>query len=214
MAVDAELRNDTWLECVTYSCPPVRRKSLHDFVGSTGVAVVASGESVVVANLGDSRAIFIKQDEVKFATNDHTVASKEERARVLKAKGTIRKGMIVTTEFRQNGWGQKHLAMTRAFGDFGFKSKRRLSSKGPVLLSEPEVSSIESLDTYDFFVVASDGLWSVMSNDDVAEFVKQGLSGPDCNVASCCRDLFKECLHVRKTKDNLTIIIVKISKPQ
>lgn len=52
--------------------------------------------------------------------------------------------------------------MTRAFGDYSIKEH---------LSVEPDIWDNILTDDDDFFVVASDGLWNVMSNDEAVEHV-------------------------------------------
>ena len=90
-----------------------------------------------------------------------TQVNPAERERIQNAGGTV---MIQ----RVNG----SLAVSRALGDYEYK---QVEGKGPceqLVSPEPEVSIIDRDREGDQFVVlACDGIWDVMSNEELAEFV-------------------------------------------
>ena len=86
--------------------------------GATAVVMVLVGESIVVANLGDSRCVIQRsatspppaQAGAAFATVDHKPSSVDETARIEAAGGTV-------VGNRVNGL----LGVSRALGDFEMK---------------------------------------------------------------------------------------------
>lgn len=94
------------------------------------------------------------------------------------------------------------LAPLRAFGDAKFKwSKEKqekvFNEKGiksfseakefltpPYLTAEPEVTSYQLQRTDKFLILATDGLWDMLSNEEAVEFVKDNLQkhNPDYNI--------------------------------
>nr|XP_016462522.1 PREDICTED: probable protein phosphatase 2C 28 isoform X3 [Nicotiana tabacum] len=113
--------------------------------GSTAVtAILIDQKLLVVANVGDSRAVLIQRGKVKQITVDHEPEKKEERDLVESKGGFVIKmpGNVPRVD------GQ--LAMTRAFGDAKLKDH---------ITVEPNVT-IEKIDKdTDFIILASDGLW-------------------------------------------------------
>lgn len=68
------------------------------------------------------------------------------------------------------------LAVSRALGDYEYKSN---SERGPceqLVSPEPEVTALEKSDNDEFAVLACDGVWDVMTNEEVTELQ---LSPPD-----------------------------------
>lgn len=70
-------------------------------------------------------------------------------------------------------WSQVNgsLAVSRALGDYEYKAN---SERGPceqLVSPEPEVTALEKSDRDEFAVLACDGVWDVMSNEEVTTSV-------------------------------------------
>jgi len=161
--------------------------------GSTACFAVLSGQRVSLANVGDSRAILgWREDSTdlgkggrwvgKALTLDSTTQRPEERTRI---SGRI--------DGDGNVWnGPVGIAMTRALGD------SVMSSVG--VTAEPEVTSIDlasaSLEGVDgdartkssprFVLLATDGVWGVLSDAEAACIVGSALDAAD--RAGVCSD--------------------------
>jgi serine/threonine protein phosphatase PrpC len=136
-----------------------------DKSGSTAVACLISPTHVYLINCGDSRAIFVSNNQVVLNTTDHKPINPNERERIQNAGGSV---MIQ----RVNG----SLAVSRALGDFEYKS---VEGRGPceqLVSPEPEIYVRERCNDKDEFVVlACDGIWDVMTNEDLKEFIHSRL---------------------------------------
>ena len=135
-----------------------------DKSGSTAVACLISPTHVYLINCGDSRAILISNNQVTLNTLDHKPVNPNERERIQNAGGSV---MIQ----RVNG----SLAVSRALGDYEYKC---VSGRGPceqLVSPEPEVYSCERTDKDEFVVLACDGSWDVLSNEDLKEFIHSRL---------------------------------------
>ncbi|XP_020589664.1 probable protein phosphatase 2C 62 [Phalaenopsis equestris] len=155
--------------------------------GSTAVtAILIDGSKLVVANLGDSRAIICKNGTAKQLSIDHEPS--EEREIIEKKGGFVSK--IPGDVPRVDG----QLAVARAFGDRSLKVH---------LSSEPYVNEEIIDDETDYLVLASDGLWKVMSNQEVIDAIK-GIKDPQ----AAAKHLTEEAL-IRKSKDDISCIVVK-----
>jgi serine/threonine protein phosphatase PrpC len=84
-----------------------------NFVGATANVVLYAKGFLYVANLGDSKCLLQREDEVIELSQDHLPYNVQEWERIEKAGG------FVDEKGRLNGT----LAMSRAFGDFEFKSE-------------------------------------------------------------------------------------------
>eukprot|EP00292_Cryptomonas_paramecium_P009031 CAMPEP_0113725206 /NCGR_PEP_ID=MMETSP0038_2-20120614/39589_1 /TAXON_ID=2898 /ORGANISM="Cryptomonas paramecium" /LENGTH=252 /DNA_ID=CAMNT_0000655359 /DNA_START=38 /DNA_END=793 /DNA_ORIENTATION=+ /assembly_acc=CAM_ASM_000170 len=125
------------------------REGLSD--GCTVTTAFLSGIELYVANAGDSRTIICRGTNAVPMSLDHKPDRPSERRRIIQAGGHV----TVIGCARVNGV----LATSRGFGDR--ELKRYVSA-------EPEIQhrTLEKGD--DFLVLASDGLWDVMTNSDVA----------------------------------------------
>ncbi|CAN1230901.1 Probable protein phosphatase 2C 58 [Linum perenne] len=147
--------------------------------GSTAVtAILINGEKLVVANVGDSRAVICKNGVAKQLSVDHE-PSKEKR--MIESRGDVP---------RVDG----QLAVARAFGDRSLKVH---------LSSEPDVSEESVDDEAEFLILASDGVWKVMSNQEAVDSIK---TVKDAKTAA--HQLIEEAL-ARKSKDDISCIVVR-----
>ncbi|KAG8093380.1 hypothetical protein GUJ93_ZPchr0012g21078 [Zizania palustris] len=154
--VDEELRQHSGIDCI---CS-----------GTTAVTVVRQGDHLIIANLGDSRAVLCTWDskDRPFAvqlTTDLKPDLPSEAERILSCKGRV---FAMDDEPNvQRLWlpdqDAPGLAMTRAFGDFCLKSHG--------LICTPEVYYRKLSEKDEFLVLASDGIWDVLSNKEVMKIV-------------------------------------------
>ncbi|XP_057796503.1 probable protein phosphatase 2C 52 [Salvia miltiorrhiza] len=155
-SMDKELRSHPNLDCF---CS-----------GSTAVSVIKQGQNLFIGNIGDSRAILGSKD-----SNDSMVAIQltvdlkpdlpKEAERIKRCKGRV--FALQDEPEVQRVWlpfdDAPGLAMARAFGDFCLKEYG--------VISIPEFSHRTLTDRDKFVVLASDGVWDVLSNEEVVEIV-------------------------------------------
>uniref|UniRef100_A0A0D6R417 protein-serine/threonine phosphatase n=1 Tax=Araucaria cunninghamii TaxID=56994 RepID=A0A0D6R417_ARACU len=155
--------------------------------GSTAVtAILIDGKRLIVANVGDSRAVICRGGTAHQLSIDHEPSIERKR---IESKGgfvTVLPGDVPRVD------GQ--LAVARAFGDKLLKAH---------LSSEPHVVE-ETVDSAtEFMILASDGLWKVMQNQDAVNLVR---NVKDPQVAAT--RLTEEALS-RKSKDDISCIVVR-----
>ncbi|XP_066382427.1 probable protein phosphatase 2C 30 [Miscanthus floridulus] len=127
-----------------------------DHVGSTAVVAVVGPRHLVVANCGDSRAVLCSGGAAIPLSDDHKPDRRDELERIDAAGGRV----IFWDGARVFGM----LAMSRAIGDSYLK---------PFVISDPEVRVVERKDGEDeFLILASDGLWDVVSNEVACKVVR------------------------------------------
>ncbi len=157
-------------------------KTGEDKSGSTAVCVLISPQHIFFANCGDSRAVLSRSKQCIFATADHKPINPEEKERIQKAGGSV---MIQ----RVNG----SLAVSRALGDFEYKN---VEGKGPceqLVSPEPEISVHERSDLDEFIILACDGIWDVMGNDELCDFVRNRLQ-ITTDLTAICNQVVDVCL--------------------
>ncbi|XP_076873007.1 protein phosphatase, Mg2+/Mn2+ dependent, 1Ab [Brachyhypopomus gauderio] len=172
------------------------RKHSADRSGSTAVGLMVSPSHFYFINCGDSRALLSRGERVHFFTQDHKPSNPLEKERIQNAGGAV---MIQ----RVNG----SLAVSRALGDFDYKC---VHGKGPteqLVSPEPEVYEIERADAEDEFVVlACDGIWDVMTNEELCDFVRSRLEVTE-DLERVCNDIVDTCLY-KGSRDNMSVILV------
>jgi len=129
--------------------------------GSTGCVVLVRKGSFWCANTGDSRAVIFHNGKAKPLSKDHKPNNPAEKRRIIKGGGTVD---FVLGVYRVNGC----LAVARAFGDAPLKPFG--------LTSMPDVVKYRRTPHEEFIIIASDGLFDVMSNEEACRFVKRNLN--------------------------------------
>lgn len=109
------------------------------------------------------------------------------------------------------------LGVSRAFGDYDYKSNTELSSIQQAVVCTPEIIIRERVDDEDMYLIlACDGIWDVMLNENVGTFVTRRVneemhklnSKSDGEVlASVGDDLLAVCLDAG-SRDNMSVLIV------
>ncbi|KAK8300542.1 hypothetical protein E1A91_D05G402800v1 [Gossypium mustelinum] len=133
---------------------------------------------LLIANVGDSRAVISKNGVAKQLSVDHEPASERESIE--------NRGGFVSNFPGDVACVDGQLAVARAFGDKILKKH---------LTSEPDVSTETIDDDTDLIILASDGLWKVMSNQEAVDAIK-GI-----------KDARSAAKHL--TEDDISIIVVK-----
>lgn len=138
--------------------------------GTTAVTIVKQGRDLVIGNVGDSRAVLGMRDKDNSLTAVQlTVDLKpnlpREAARIQKCNGrvfSLQDEPEVARVWLPNN-DSPGLAMARAFGDFCLKDFG--------LISVPDVSYRYLTEKDEFIVLATDGVWDVLSNKEVVDIV-------------------------------------------
>eukprot|EP00271_Cylindrocystis_brebissonii_P022210 TRINITY_DN8443_c0_g1_i1.p1 TRINITY_DN8443_c0_g1~~TRINITY_DN8443_c0_g1_i1.p1 ORF type:complete len:721 (+),score=128.62 TRINITY_DN8443_c0_g1_i1:344-2506(+) len=133
-------------------------------VGSTSVVAVVGAKSIIVANAGDSRAVLSRGGKAVPLSIDHKPEREDEMKRVEAAGGRV----IFWNGFRVLGV----LAMSRAIGDRYLK---------PYVISEPELTFTDRTDEDECIIMASDGLWDVVTSEVACEVARRCLADGSAN---------------------------------
>lgn len=113
-----------------------------------------------VINVGDCRAVKCNKDSIAIPlSKDHKPHLNDEKKRIEKLGGEI--------EFDGEDWRIKDLSVSRAFGDI---------DATPYVTHRPEIFKYTLKKNDKFFILACDGLWDVLSNQDAVNFVESEIS--------------------------------------
>jgi serine/threonine protein phosphatase PrpC len=165
--------------------------------GSTAIVVLVSPTVIVWANCGDSRGFLCRNRKVFWTTEDHKPLNAKEKLRIERAGGTV-------INQRVNGT----LAVSRAIGDFEYKQNGAFKDEEQLVSAEPDVSHIMRHPDDEFIFLACDGVYDVMSNDEIAAFIQLRLSMTD-KLPDICSSLIDTCLH-KNSRDNMSAILVTL----
>ncbi|XP_062328586.1 protein phosphatase, Mg2+/Mn2+ dependent, 1Na (putative) [Osmerus eperlanus] len=163
--------------------------------GSTAAAILLSPHHVYFINCGDSRTLLCRDGKVIFYTEDHKPFNPREKERIQNAGGSV-------TLQRVNG----SLAVSRALGDFDFKEVEWRAQTEQLVSPEPEVYELERSPQDEFLILACDGVWDVIGNEELCAFVRSRMQVCD-DLREICSQVIDLCLY-KGSLDNMSIIIV------
>ncbi|KAK1646358.1 hypothetical protein QYE76_064163 [Lolium multiflorum] len=163
--------------------------------GSCAATALVKDGDLYVANLGDCRAVMSRGGTATALTSDHTAARGDERARIESSGGYVSCGT--------NGvWRvQDCLAVSRAFGDASLKRW---------VISEPEITRHTLTTGCEFLVLASDGLWNKVSNQEAVDAVSRS-NNAGRNSAGCCKEIV-DMARSRGSRDDITVMVVDLKR--
>ncbi|TDH14870.1 hypothetical protein EPR50_G00025620 [Perca flavescens] len=171
------------------------RQDNWDRSGSTAAAVLTSPCYIYFINCGDSRTVLCRNGKVVFYTEDHKPFNPREKERIQNAGGSV-------TLQRVNG----SLAVSRALGDFDFKEVDWRPQTEQLVSPEPEVYELERTSEDEFLILACDGVWDAIGNEELCAFVRSRLQVCDDLRDICCQ-VIDLCLY-KGSLDNMSIIII------
>lgn len=152
--------------------------------GSTAITALIIDSTLYVANAGDCRCVLGKTDGTALdLSKDHVATDSVERARI-----AARGGFVTVT-----GRAQGCLMVSRALGDRAVK--RYISAT-------PDVETHQLSDDDDFIILASDGLWDVVSSKVAVSLVQTTVRVPDL----AAKRLVAKALELG-SDDNVSVIV-------
>lgn len=177
-----------------YAFAKAEESALKNFdEGSTAVVAYIDGDNVLhCAWAGDSRAVLECNGKISFFTDDHKPDRADEKERIESAGGRI---------YWYGVWRVNGLAVSRSIGD------RKVKSKGGQVIATPEYVQMQLSSENHFLIIASDGLWDVVSNEEAVAMVKEGL-GDKKSVEDVAQMLQSEAIG-SGSHDNITVCVVK-----
>ncbi|KDP26688.1 hypothetical protein JCGZ_17846 [Jatropha curcas] len=123
--------------------------------GACCVTALIEGREVVVSNVGDCRAVLCRGGVAEALTIDHRAEREDERKRIEDKGGYV--------EIHRGAW-RVHgvLSVSRSIGDAHLKEW---------VLAEPDTMTLQLTPDMDFLVLASDGLWEEVGNQEAVDTV-------------------------------------------
>jgi len=140
-------------------------KEEHKECGSTAAIVFIKDNTAHCMHVGDSRILIEKNTTIDFASRDHMPNRLDEYFRIEDAGG------IVFNQ-RVNGF----LAISRTFGDYVLDSDKK------IIIVEPDYEEIELTNEHKFLLLATNGLWNTVSNEEAVCLLNAKRTVSDMNL--------------------------------
>ncbi|CAG7721120.1 unnamed protein product [Allacma fusca] len=171
-----------------------------ELAGTTAVTVLIKDNKVYCGNVGDSRAVACAGGQTLPLSTDHKPNNPEEATRIERAGGWVEYNRV-------NG----NLALSRALGDFVFKRNTTMKPEEQMVIALPDVEYRDISDDWEFILLACDGIWDVVTNEEAVEFVRRRLS-INMEPETICEELMTNCLAPDCQMgglgcDNMTVIL-------
>jgi serine/threonine protein phosphatase PrpC len=168
--------------------------------GSTCLVVIHykidNSEYLNILNTGDSRCVICRNNIGISLTKDHKPHWPEEKSRIKSLGGE--------PYFDGYDWRIKDLSVSRAFGDL---------NATPYVTHMPDIFRYKLSNNDKFIVVACDGLWDVLCDHDVVNFILDNCYDPmtnkriNKNKKQNVSQRLGEYAIAKGSTDNITILI-------
>jgi len=182
--------------------------------GSTAVVALLHGNPklgtalrLVIAHVGNSRAVLCRAGQAVAVTEDHTPNLVNEKKRIERGGGlvlNVRGAWRIAAPANPNAMTKasrreyQGLAMTRSLGDTFFKQPALLSTP------EPDVKVLPLTEKDLFLVLATDGIYTHLSNQEVVDLAGKHWSDPEEAAKNIVRTAFQ-----KGSDDNLTAVVIQ-----
>ena len=182
-----------------------------NFSGSTCIILFQIGNYLICSNVGDSRAIMIKENnEIIELSKDQKPDDEKERVRIEKMGGIISQCNDLYDDGKEGGpfriWvkGQDYpgIAMSRSIGD---KIAHDIG-----VISEPEILCFNINEKCQYLVIGSDGIWQYLENEDISEIVRPFLV--EKNAENAVKEIIRKSslawIEKDKIADDITVSVI------
>lgn len=149
------------------------------YTGTTASCIYLDGKTLQGFNIGDTRTYQIRGDEMIQLSVDHT-----------EFQLMVDAGFLKKEDFRQS---KSHNYLTQ---HLGIEPER--------LLIEPAVTGRIEVEKGDRYLICTDGLYGVVSDEEILQIIKE-----EADVEQCC-DRLVDYAREKRSTDNITALIVEI----
>ncbi|KAK3443216.1 hypothetical protein EUGRSUZ_B03277 [Eucalyptus grandis] len=168
--------------------------------GACCVTALIQGQEIAISNLGDCRAVLCRGGVAEALTKDHRADKEDEKQRIEDMGGFV--------EMHRGSW-RVHgiLSVSRSIGDAHLKQW---------VMAEPDTRVLHLTGDMEFLVLASDGLWEEVGNQEAVNIVKRSCLADKATFSST--DLHKDendeygCVNVSPSSKLRRILLLKQQK--
>lgn len=164
--------------------------------GSCSVTALIRKGNLVISNAGDCRAVLSRKGVAEALTSDHRPSREDERNRIEALGGYV--------DCKHGVWRiHGSLAVSRGIGDQYLKQW---------VIAEPETRILSLKPELEFLILASDGLWDKVSNQEAVDLARPlciDIENPE--PLSACRKLVDLAIS-RGSVDDISVMLIQLEQ--
>lgn len=169
-----------------------------DRSGCTSVTAIVTPTHIICANAGDSRCVMGTNGSAKFLSEDHKPYNPLERARIEKAGGYVNYDRV-----------DGDLAVSRALGDFQYKRKDDNNPEEQKVSPYPDITIHERTEKDEILILACDGLWDVMTNEEAINTAYEILQSGENSMGLVAEEMIDLALD-KGSRDNISCVVARL----
>ncbi|CAJ2640312.1 putative protein phosphatase 2C 25-like protein [Trifolium pratense] len=162
--------------------------------GSCCVTALVKKGNLIVSNAGDCRAVISRGGVAEALTSDHKPSRIDEKERIETQGGYV--------DMCRGVWRiQGSLAVSRSIGDRHMKQ---------YVIAEPETKVVKIESHHDLLILASDGLWEKVSNQEAVDIARSFCVGSNRQGPfNACKKLV-DLSSSRGSIDDISVMIIEL----
>jgi len=153
--------------------------------GTTACVGLVQGTKLTVANVGDTRAVLCRGGKAIRLSFDHKPKVPSEKERIEKLGGFVAMGRVNAV-----------LAVSRALGD---------SQVDNLVTAEPYVSVTQLLPEDEFLIIACDGVWDILEDQNAVDVIRNMENNKDAVLAA--EELRNNAFN-GGSNDNISVVVI------
>ncbi|XP_055811084.1 probable protein phosphatase 2C 2 [Solanum dulcamara] len=164
--------------------------------GSCCVTALVHNGELIVSNAGDCRAVMSRGGVAEALTVDHRPSRQDEMERIQRLGGYV--------DCCRGVWRiQGSLAVSRGIGDSQLKRW---------VIAEPETKILKVQPECEFLILASDGLWEQVSNQEAVELLRPFCVGVDNQQPLSACKMLVDLAVTRGSSDDISAMVIQLGQ--
>lgn len=176
----------------------------NSFAGCTAIVVLTVGDTMYIANAGDSRAVIYTNDgDIVPLSTDHKPDLDTEKKRIHNAGGYVSDGRV-----------NDNLNLSRAIGDLEYKKNPALKPQEQIISAFPDVMERKLTKNDKYLLLGCDGIWETLSTKDIFNIADQRIkNNPDVKLSVVVEELLDRLIAKETIEgvgcDNMSAILIQ-----
>lgn len=199
---------DSILKEVFFKCNIFLHQYLEDLgkstelSGSTCTLIILINNRLYTSNIGDSKAILVKESNNLKLTVDHKPSDPIEFERIIKCGGLVRTSSTeICSRIFAKGKNLPGICVSRAFGDS--------LAQTIGVVAEPDLNKRKISKDDLFIVVGSDGVWEFVTDLQICDLIKNS-ENPAKDIADLSWTRWRE--NENNSVDDITVVVLNVKK--